>query len=135
MQILPRTAGKSRLFKLQYVILAFVGLSMLTGLYLYQAFGSGSLFNRNSGGLISGRDTTNNRDSALLTSTAPLVLDTAKYDQLLHALSNGDSSGRWPVKLKYPVPGAVFPFYRVIAYYGNLYSKKMGVLGEYPTDT
>ena len=86
MQILPRTAGKSRLFKLQYVILAFVGLSMLTGLYLYQAFGSGSLFNRNSGGLISGRDTTNNRDSALLTSTAPLVLDTAKYDQLLHAL-------------------------------------------------
>ena len=137
MQILPRTTGKSRLFKLQYVILAFIGLSMLTGLYLYQAFGSGSLFNRNSGGLISGRDTTtnSNRDSALLTSTAPLVLDTAKYDQLLHALSNGDSSGRWPVKLKYPVPGAVFPFCRVIAYYGNLYSKKMGVLGEYPTDT
>jgi hypothetical protein len=28
--------------------------------------------------------------------------------------------------------GAIFPNYRVVAYYGNLISKKMGVLGEYP---
>ena len=62
------------------------------------------------------------------------VLDTVKYDQLNHALNNGDSSGRWPVKLDYPLPGAVFPFNRVVAFYGNLYSKKMGVLGEYPTE-
>jgi hypothetical protein len=49
-------------------------------------------------------------------------------------LNNGDSSGRWPVKLEYPLPGAIFPFNRIVAYYGNLYSKRMGVLGEYPTD-
>jgi hypothetical protein len=38
----------------------------------------------------------------------------------------------WPVKTVYPNAGAILPFKRVIAYYGNLYSTKMGVLGEYP---
>ncbi|MBP6866208.1 MAG: hypothetical protein KBC12_01540 [Candidatus Pacebacteria bacterium] len=38
----------------------------------------------------------------------------------------------WPVKSAYPKDGAILPFNRVVAYYGNLYSKKMGVLGEYP---
>jgi len=37
----------------------------------------------------------------------------------------------WPVKTVYPNDGAILPFNRIIAYYGNLYSKKMGVLGEY----
>jgi len=38
----------------------------------------------------------------------------------------------WPVKAAYPNPGAILPFKRIVAYYGNLYSTKMGVLGEYP---
>lgn len=38
----------------------------------------------------------------------------------------------WPVKTVYPNTGAILPFSRIIAYYGNLYSTKMGVLGEYP---
>lgn len=38
---------------------------------------------------------------------------------------------RWPVVTEYPLDGAILPFHRVVAYYGNLYSKKMGVLGEY----
>jgi hypothetical protein len=40
----------------------------------------------------------------------------------------------WPVKTVYPNGGAVLPFGRVVAYYGNLFSTKMGVLGEYPED-
>lgn len=40
----------------------------------------------------------------------------------------------WPVKTVYPKDGAILPFNRVVAYYGNLYSKKMGALGEYPKD-
>ncbi len=40
----------------------------------------------------------------------------------------------WPVKTVYPNAGAVLPFNRIIAYYGNLYSTKMGVLGQYPED-
>ncbi len=38
----------------------------------------------------------------------------------------------WPVKTVYPNAGALLPFNRILAYYGNLYSTKMGVLGEYP---
>jgi hypothetical protein len=66
------------------------------------------------------------------TSSGPL--DTALYNRLLVHLANGDSSRRWPVKTAYPNPGAILPFKRIIAYYGNLYSKRMGVLGEYPPD-
>jgi hypothetical protein len=38
----------------------------------------------------------------------------------------------WPAKTVYPNDGALLPFNRIIAYYGNLYSTKMGVLGQYP---
>lgn len=38
----------------------------------------------------------------------------------------------WPVKTVYPNAGAILPFNRIIAYYGNLYSTKMGALGQYP---
>jgi hypothetical protein len=41
---------------------------------------------------------------------------------------------KWPVKMPAPLPGAIFPTNRVVAYYGNPLSKKMGVLGEYPKD-
>jgi hypothetical protein len=41
---------------------------------------------------------------------------------------------KWPVKTVYPNVGAILPFNRIIAYYGNLYSRKMGVLGEYDED-
>ena len=59
-------------------------------------------------------------------------LDTALYNKLLVHMANGDSSHRWPVHTAYPNPGAILPFNRIVAYYGNLYSKNMGVLGEYP---
>lgn len=62
------------------------------------------------------------------------ALDTIEYNRLLKYISNGDSSGRWPVKTDYPSSTPIFPFKRVVAYYGNLYSKQMGVLGEYPKE-
>lgn len=40
----------------------------------------------------------------------------------------------WPVAATYPNASAILPFNRIVAYYGNFYSKGMGVLGEYPTD-
>jgi len=60
------------------------------------------------------------------------TLDTAAYNNLILAISNNDTTGKWPVKTPYPLPGAVLPFKRVVAFYGNLYSKKMGILGELP---
>lgn len=59
-------------------------------------------------------------------------IDTADYNLKVKALSNKDSSGRWPVKAPYPLPGAILPYQRIIAYYGNLYSTRMGILGELP---
>ena len=40
----------------------------------------------------------------------------------------------WPAKPTYPKEGAILPFKRIIAYYGNFYSIYMGVLGEYPKE-
>ncbi len=40
----------------------------------------------------------------------------------------------WPAKATYPLAGALLPFNRIVAYYGNFYSTGMGVLGEYPPD-
>ena len=40
----------------------------------------------------------------------------------------------WPVNTVYPNVGAILPFNRIVAYYGNFYSKGMGILGQYPTD-
>lgn len=63
------------------------------------------------------------------------VIDTADYNKRMLALANNDTSGRWPVKkIPYPLPGAILPYNRIIAYYGNLYSKRMGILGELPRD-
>lgn len=73
------------------------------------------------------------------------TLDRAAYDARLLALahvsetstatSTASSTPRlWPVKTVYPDAGAILPFKRIVAYYGNFYSKQMGVLGEYPSD-
>lgn len=59
-------------------------------------------------------------------------IDTAVYNQKIKELANGDTTGKWPVKNQpYPLPGAILPYKRVVTYYGNLYSKRMGALGEY----
>ncbi|MGC3977689.1 MAG: hypothetical protein QM751_05320 [Paludibacteraceae bacterium] len=58
-------------------------------------------------------------------------LDTIAFKNKLSVLANGDTTGYWPVKQPYPLNGAILPFKRIIAYYGNLYSKKMGILGEF----
>lgn len=63
---------------------------------------------------------------------AILTIDTVDYNKRMVALSNNDTTGRWPVKAPYPLPGALLPYNRIIAYYGNLYSTRMGILGELP---
>ncbi len=62
------------------------------------------------------------------------VLDTTDYNTRMEALKNGDSSAKWQLKTPYPLPGALLPYKRIIAFYGNLYSKRMGILGELPKD-
>lgn len=54
------------------------------------------------------------------------------YKEKMTHIINGDSSGKWTISDAEPLAGAVFPYKRIIAYYGNLYSKNMGILGELP---
>lgn len=93
-----------------------------------------------------------NRDtpptSETVTRPARPKLDTALYDAKMKALANDPrlyattststaTTTRkilWPVKAPYPLGGALLPFNRIVAYYGNYLSKQMGVLGEYPHD-
>ena len=41
---------------------------------------------------------------------------------------------RWPTSALYPHGGAILPFKRILSYYGNFYSRHMGILGEYEPD-
>src|SRR5690606_34241589 len=69
------------------------------------------------------------------------VLDTEDYDRRMERMANYASTTAtstpriWPVAGPYPKPGALLPFNRIIAYYGNFYSTRMGVLGEYDEET
>ncbi len=80
---------------------------------------------------IAGKDSTQQNEVKEVTNNYQPT-DSAKYFALQKALANGDTTGRWPVKNDVlPGNGAILPFKRVVVYYGNLYSKKMGALGEY----
>jgi hypothetical protein len=57
-------------------------------------------------------------------------LDTLAFNNLQLHLVHNQPGNKWPVKTSYPLAGAVLPFKRVVAYYGNFYSRGMGILGE-----
>lgn len=44
------------------------------------------------------------------------------------------ADNQWPVAAPYPHGGAILPFHRIVAYYGNFLSTRMGILGEFPED-
>jgi hypothetical protein len=65
-----------------------------------------------------------------------LVAGRTKHDSA--AFASAVAFGRrmmakWPTAPD-PLPGSVLPSHRIVAFYGNPLSKRMGVLGEYPVD-
>ena len=95
--------------------------------------------------------------STIPDKVVPPPLDTVAYDKKMLEIANygtttlavASSTGStgspqtatstaprhpWPVKAPYPKAGAILPFNRIVAYYGNFLSKGMGVLGQYPED-
>jgi hypothetical protein len=75
---------------------------------------------------------TTEKEQAASAKPVRKIVDTAAYDKIIRDLTNGDTTGKWPAKAPYPLAGAILPFNRIVAYYGNLFSKKMGILGELP---
>lgn len=77
---------------------------------------------------------------AFLPPPEPPKLDKALFDKKLIENANYASTTPtttvrlWPVKTDYPHTGALLPMKRIIAYYGNFYSTKMGILGEFPRE-
>ena len=53
---------------------------------------------------------------------------------LIFAIRYANKHPGWPVKGPAPAEGAILPNKRVIAFYGNPLSKRMGILGEIPPD-
>ncbi len=97
------------------------------------ACGARDVQEKNATGAKSSSNAKNNTDTSGNPVDQPLTkLDTAAYNLKLVYNTNGDTTGKWPVKAPYPLDGAILPFKRVVAFYGNLYSKNMGILGELP---
>jgi hypothetical protein len=68
--------------------------------------------------------------------TVPSVKGRTKKDSLalVKAVRFGAENPNWPVKTATQLPGAILPGHRIIAFYGNPLSKRMGILGELPPD-
>src|SRR4029453_10471362 len=45
-----------------------------------------------------------------------------------------DLDSLWPVKGPAPLPGSILPGKRIVAFYGNPLSRRMGILGEFDPD-
>ena len=68
--------------------------------------------------------------------TVPSVKGRTKKDSiaLVKAVKAGMVNTAWPVRTAPQLPGAILPAKRIVAYYGNPLSKRMGILGELPPD-
>ena len=68
--------------------------------------------------------------------TVPSVKGRTKKDSLalVRAVKAGVENTNWPVKTAPPLAGSILPERRIVAFYGNPLSKRMGILGELPPD-
>jgi hypothetical protein len=68
--------------------------------------------------------------------TVPSVKGRSRKDSLalVSAVRAGMNDKRWPVAGPAPLPGSILPANRIVAFYGNPLSKRMGILGELPPD-
>jgi len=73
-------------------------------------------------------------DTSLNVHASPVGPDTVLFNRIQLHLVHNKPSAKWPVKTDYPLPGAILPYKRIVAYYGNLYSAGMGILGALPPD-
>lgn len=63
-----------------------------------------------------------------------IFFDPEEYHKKVLALAHDSITKRWPAKSPVPLKGAILPFQRIVAYYGNFYSRQMGILGSLPEE-
>jgi hypothetical protein len=59
----------------------------------------------------------------------------AHLARLRPKFTDAELAAMWPVKSPEPLPGSILPHSRIVAYYGNPLSKRMGILGQIPPDS
>jgi hypothetical protein len=80
------------------------------------------------------KNVTTRENDSLPGAEKPVIVDTILYNKKLLELAQNKRGDKWPVKTDYPLAGALLPFNRIVAFYGNFYSAGMGILGELSHD-
>lgn len=65
---------------------------------------------------------------------AGMLGPSANQQHMAYRDAGSDLDSLWPPKMPAPMPGSILPNKRIIAYYGNPLSKRMGILGEYEVE-
>lgn len=88
------------------------------------------------GGVTASASSTAPGDTSPAKVEVPHVAGRSRKDSiaLVSAIRAGMKDTRWPVKTGPVLPGSMLPARRIVAFYGNPLSKKMGILGELPPD-
>ena len=75
-------------------------------------------------------------DSAVLLVVASQPKSRTRADSisLVNSIRAGLNNPAWPVRGPAPLAGSILPAKRIVAFYGNPLSKRMGILGEIPYD-
>ena len=60
--------------------------------------------------------------------------DSLAYMERVYALATDSIDKDYVAEHVFPNRGAILPYNRIVAYYGNFYSKHMGILGELPEE-
>ncbi len=117
----PIFNGKSTLLKKSLFIV--VGTTFLVLIFAYYP-----LINKSQTGVT---PDLHKKDTVKADEAKPAVPSLSFKEKMEHMI-NGDSSGKWVADKPAPPDGSILPFKRIVAFYGNLYSKQMGILGELP---
>ena len=80
------------------------------------------------------------RDSTRRDTTTPkpkrgLLGSRAGDRHMAYRDAGSELDSLWPVKTAPPLPGSILPAKRIVAFYGNPLSKRMGILGEFEPDS
>ena len=131
------------------VFSAAVFIAVLIFLIGFIDFGSVTYSKQPNGDVVMEGAATSTPSEVAAIPSWPPVLDTKTYDERMLSLArylpstttpliyssttNVTIKGKsWPTAAAYPNGGAILPFKRILAFYGNLYSVRMGILGELP---
>ena len=120
-ETLPTIATRKNLSIKRSLLISTVILSLVL-ILAYNQWG------KNSSVVIS--SASDSTDTVATEITTKPAEPSVSYKEKMNHIINGDSSGKWVAGRSEPLPGSLLPYNRIVAFYGNLYSKNMGILGQ-----